>query len=110
MIYEYKILNVHSIFSSLYNLMESDAGYYICNAENSVGRNRDYVFVTVEREEGDNRGGEQDRREDEQRQEAETPATPSNKPFVFIKTQSNGKLINTGEEFQLTCIANGKAS
>ena len=94
----------------MYNLKESDSGYYICNAENSVGRNRDYVYLTVEREDGGEARPDDDRRQDDQQQQRTTePPAPVNKPFVYIKTQSNGKLIKVGEEFQLVCIANGKS-
>jgi hypothetical protein len=112
---------------SLYNLKSSDSGYYICNAENSAGRTRDYAYVEVaardENAQPQGHGGDngqshgngheannQDRDRDRDQQDSRpTPSseTKDQKPFVFIKSLSEGKQIKPGAELKLVCLVSG---
>lgn len=121
----------------LMNLRESDNGYYICNAENKFGRNRDYVYLEVtsgqngnndeedryQREQQEREQREREQREREERERAEhernghdsTPAIPAepsseakHKPQVYIRSLSGGRQIAVGEELKLVCLVTGK--
>ena len=106
----------------MYNLKEADSGHYICNAQNSAGRSRDYVYLEISpRSAGDSdRDREQQEREREQqerereRQENDASATtPPNeqkepKPLVIISSMFNGQPIEVGSDMKLVCTVNGK--
>jgi hypothetical protein len=113
-------------FIRLNNLDVTDSGYYLCTAENSVGRERAYIILQVEsrqpnenptdsiqenREREDKERKEQEerkRKEQEEKerkeQEKEQEISDENKqpPIVFIKSRS---VINVspGIEFILSC-------
>ena len=113
----------------LYNLKQSDSGYYICNAGNSHGRTRDYVYIEVSPNSGDNSGQasgdndqdreqqerereqqererEQQEREREQQQQT-TPPADGPKPLVIINSAFNGQPIELGSDVKLVCLVNG---
>jgi len=109
-------------FLRLYNLKEADSGHYICNAQNSAGRSRDYVYLEISR--GDSSQGsdrdreqqererEQQEREREQQENGASQTTPPNeqkepKPLVIISSVFNGQPIEIGSDMKLVCTVNG---
>ena len=120
--------------SRLYNLQPSDSGYYICNAQNTAGRTRDYVYLEVSPQSGgvdNNQDREQQEREREQQerereqqerereqqerereqQEREREQSDQKKlpiPLVIISSMFNGQPIEVGSDMKLVCTVNGK--
>lgn len=45
----YCCVYVFFLMNRVLNLIEQDTGYYICNAENKNGQNRDYTLITVKK-------------------------------------------------------------
>ena len=116
-------------FSRLYNLRQTDSGYYICNAGNSVGRTRDYAYLEISPKSGENNPGSDDREREQQEREREqqqrereqqererenidqttTPPPPNpneQKPLVIINSNFNGEPIEIGSDMKLVCIVN----
>lgn len=83
------------------NLKETDSGYYLCNAQNSQGPARDYVYLQVNRaDDRDSRGPQQPQQDDQQQQPDQRP---SSKPLVSIRALTDGKPIALGQELRLAC-------
>ena len=120
----------------LYNLKQSDSGYYICNAGNTLGRTRDYVYIEIspktgdsnqqqpdyndrEREQQEREREQQEREREREQQERErereqnrdqtTPPVDSKnqKPLVIINSLFNGQPIELGADVKLVCMVNG---
>ena len=104
----------------IYNIQQSDNGYYICNARNSAGSTRDYVMVEVNQSNEPNADDSRDDREDEQARllaASTTTTTSSNngndnqqrnhKPLVQLRAIRNGRPIRDGEELRLGCSVTG---
>jgi hypothetical protein len=100
-------------------LKPADGGYYICNAQNSAGRTRDYVYLEVNSQtdvDGNSQDREQQEREREQQerereqQGTATTAPPESKqpkPLVIINSIFNGQPIEVGSDMKLVCNVNG---
>ena len=75
------------------NLKSKDAGYYVCQAENSVGSNRAYIYLDVE---------PQEPTESVVRTTTQLPVN-GKKPFVYMKSL-NTENINVGETLTIACL------
>ncbi len=102
----------------IYNIQQSDAGYYICNARNSAGSTRDYVMIEVEANQGNDRNDDfKDDREEESVRPLTASTTVANngnnnqqknrKPLVQLRAIRNGRPIRDGEELRLGCSVTG---
>lgn len=84
-------------------MRENDRGYYLCNAQNSQGPARDYLYLHVSK--SDERQPQPSSSNHDQH-EAERPATNGRgetKPLVSIRALTRGAPITLGQELRLAC-------
>ena len=84
-------------------MKETDSGYYLCNAENSHGPARDYLYLKVSK--SDDRQPERPNNDDQpqQPQEPEQQSGKESKPLVSIRALTRGAPITPGQELRLAC-------
>lgn len=91
--------NVHTL--SLHNLQESDHGYYLCNAENTYGPARDYLYLQVSADAPPSAPSAHDQNHSPQQQQPDQRA--GSKPLVSIRALTRGQPITAGQELRLAC-------
>lgn len=93
--------NVHIL--SLQNLKESDSGYYLCNAQNSHGPARDYLYLQVTPVDENAPSPPRHHDNHDQQQQPHQPEQTGSKPLVSVRALTRGQPISLGQELRLVC-------